>query len=459
MRSFGRGALALLLAFLVIAGAAVAERIGPAAPAAAVQGSAVSGVWLCPHGGGDGWQGTIVLADPGPVPVDVRLTELGDGPSEPPVTLTIPGGHEVLQQVRADSPADATYVEVFGGWAAAGWVLRGAGDTDGLAAEPCAPAGGNSWAVVDANTNQREHADLVVMNPFSVDAVFDVALFRPRLPPVRSADWTDVTLSPGRSMSLNVGSKLLGQPVVGVELEVSRGRVAASSLGWSTDGGIRSVLASPVGPAGWYLPVAQGADESTLQILVTGSDGVQLTTQLLSSEAEPTGAGPAADTQQPGASTAGYEIISNGPASVDVVSAGGVPIVAALRAAGRGGDAAATGGTASPGPAWVVTPTTAARKPRPGLVVVNPGTAPVEVTFRLLTQGSGAPGPEATITVPAGRVMSAPTNLLQQAPAASVLVTADGDIVALGVSTSGGNHGLDLYASAIGIPIPPDEGL
>jgi hypothetical protein len=459
MRSVGRGALALVLAFLVIAGAAAAERIGPAAPAAAVRGSAASSVWLCPHGGGDGWRVTIVVADPGATPVDVRLTQLGDSAPEAPITFTVPSGHEVLQQVRATSAADATYVEVFGGWAAAGWVLRGAGDTDGLAAEPCAPAGGRSWAVVDSNTDQHEHSDLVVMNPFSVDAVFDVALFVPRRPPVRPADWTDLTLSPGRSTSLNVGSKLLGQPVVGVQVGVSRGRVAASSLGWSTDGGIRSVLASAVGPASWYLPVAQGAGESTLQVLVPGSDGVQLATQLLSSEAGPIGAGTAADTQQPGASTAGYEIISNGPASVDVASTGGVPIVAALRAAGRGGDVAATGGTASPASAWVVTPTTAARTPRPGLVVVNPGEAPVEVTFRLLTQGTGAPGPEATITVPPGRVVAAPAALLQQAPAASVLVTADGDIVALGTSTSGGKKGLDLYASAIGLVIPPEAGL
>jgi hypothetical protein len=107
----------------------------------------------------------------------------------------------------------------------------------------------------------------------------------------------------------------------------------------------------------------------------------------------------------------------------------------------------------------VVTPTTAARTPRPGLVVVNPGEAPVEVTFRLLTQGTGAPGPEATITVPPGRVVAAPAALLQQAPAASVLVTADGDVVALGTSTSGGKKGLDLYASAIGLVIPPEAGL
>ena len=458
MRSVGRGVLALVIACLVVLGAAAAERIGPAPLGAAERGSAVSSVWLCPHGGGPGWKGTIALADPGPTPADVRLTELGTGAPDPPVTLTVPAGHEVLQQVRSGSTANATYVEVFGGWIAAGWVLNGGKDVDGLAAEPCAPTGDASLAVVDADTDQHQRSLVVVMNPFSVEAVFDVALFRPKLPPIRSADWTDLTLGPGRSMSLNIGTKLLGQPVVGVQVEASRGRVAASSLSWGADGGIRSVLAAPIGSTTWYLPVAQGANQSTLQVLVPGSDGAQLTTELLSSEAEPTGAGTAADTQQPGASSAGYEIITNGAASVDVSSAAGVPIAAALRATGRGGDDAATGGTAAPARAWVVTPTTGPEVPRPGLVVVNPGTAPVQVTLRLLTAGTDTRAPTTTITVPGQRAVSAPAGFLRQAPAASVLVTGDGDVVALGASTAGGRRGLGLYASAIGIPVPLEAG-
>jgi Family of unknown function (DUF5719) len=457
MRSLGRGVLALVLAFGVIVGATAAERIGPAEPTAAIPGAAVSSVWLCPHGGGEGWDGAIALADPGPNPVDVRLTELGEDAPGPPITLTVPAGHEVMQPVRSGSTSDATYVEVFGGWVAAGWVLRGDAAAPGVAAEPCAPAGARSWFVVDSDTDQHQHSHLVVMNPFSVDAVFDVALFRPRLPPLRSAEWTDITLAPGRSRSLDVGARLLGQPVVGVEVDVSRGRVAAASLGWSADGGIRSVLATSAASPTWYLPIAQGNGRSKLEILVPGADGAELTTQLLSSEAEPVAAGPAADTQQPPASTAGYDIISTGPSSVDVTSATGVPIVAAVRAAGRVGDAAATGGAAAPAPAWVVTPTTGSPSAHPGLVLVNPGDAPVHITLGLLQKGDRGAGPDTTITVPPGRAVGAPAGFLQQGPGASVLVTSDGGIVALGTSSSGGKRGLDSYASAVGLPIPPDQ--
>jgi hypothetical protein len=455
MRSLGRGVLALVLGFAVIVGATAADRIGPAEPAAAVPGAALSSVWLCPHGGGEGWDGAIALADPGPSPVDVRLTELGADEPGPPIALTVPAGHEVIQPVRSGSASDVTYVEVFGGWVAAGWVLRGDAATPGVAAEPCAPAGARSWFVVDSDTDQHQHAQLVVMNPYSVDAVFDVALFRPRLPPLRPAEWTDITLAPGRSRSLDVGARLLGQSVVGVEVDVSRGRVAAASLGWSADGGIRSVLAAPAASPTWYLPVAPGAGRSTLlEVLIPGAEGAQLTTQLLSSEAEPVAAGPAADTQQPPASTASYEIISTGPSAVDLSSVTGVPIVAAVRAAGRG-DAAATGGAPALAPAWVVTPTIGSASTPPGLVLVNPGDAPLHVTLRLLPKGDTGVGPDTTITVPAGRAVGAPPGFLRQGPSASVLVTADGDVVALGTSSSDGKHGSGAYASAVGVPIPP----
>src|SRR5947208_2514877 len=104
----------------------------------------------------------------------------------------------------------------------------------GIAAEregPATPAAASrTWYTADSDTQQGHRSYLVVMNPFSVEAVFDVALFRPRLPPVRSADWIDLTLPPGRSMALSVGSKVLGQEIVGAEIDVSRGRVAAASL-------------------------------------------------------------------------------------------------------------------------------------------------------------------------------------------------------------------------------------
>lgn len=455
MTKVGQGFLALFVAVLVVLGGIAAERAGPAAPATATRGTAVSSAWLCPHGGGKGWTGTIALADPGAEPVDVRVTELSTGAPSAALTITVPAGHEVLQPVDARSTADATYIEVFGGWVAAGWLVRAAPPSNGLGVEPCAPAASRTWYTADSDTQQGHRSYLVVMNPFSVEAVFDVALFRPRLPPVRSADWIDLTLPPGRSMALSVGSKVLGQEIVGAEVDVSRGRVAAASLSVSPDGGVRSVLGAPAPSATAYLPVAEGAGQAELAAFVPGTEGVQLTTQLLSG-VSPQAAGTAANTQQPGASTAAYPIISVGPSSVDVTSTGGVPFVAALRARGQQHDDAATGGAVAPATAWVVTPTVGGEPAQPELVVVNPGSTAVRVTLQLLTPGSGPTGPRVTITLAAGRVAGAPKGFLGQADRAAVLVTADGPIVALGASTSGGTKGLASYGSAIGVPVPLD---
>jgi hypothetical protein len=455
MKRIGRGVLVLVVAGLVVVGGIAAERVGPAGPAAAGRGTAVSSVWLCPHGGGKGWSGTIALADPGPDPVEVRLTELSSGAPSAPVTITVPAGREVLQPVKAGSVDDATYIEVFGGWVAAGWLVRSAPPTTGLGVEPCAPTASRTWYTTDADTQQHHRSYLVVMNPFSVEAVFDVALFRPRLPPVRSADWIDRTLPPGRSIALNVGAKVLGQEIVGAEVDVSRGRVAAASLSVTPDGGLRSVLGAPATTTTAYLPVAGGAGQSELAMFVPGAQGMQFAAQLLSSVA-PQAAGTAGSTQQPGASTAGYPIISIGPSSVNVTSDAGVPFVATLRARGQQSDDAATGGAVAPATAWVVTPTVDGEPAHPQLVLVDPGPTAVRVTLQLLTPGSGPPGPQVTITVPAGSVAGAPKGFLEQADRAAVLVTADGPIVALGASSSGGAKGLASYGSAVGVPVPLD---
>ena len=231
--------------------------------------------------------------------------------------------------------------------------------------------------------------------------------------------------------------------------------MAAASLSESPDGGVRSVIGAPATTTTAYLPVAEGAGQSQLAMFVPGSQGMQFAAQLVSSVA-PQAAGTAGSTQQPGASTVGYPIISVGPSSVDVTSEAGVPFVAALRAEGQQSDDAATGGAVAPAPAWVVIPTVDGEPAHPQLVLVDPGSMPVQVTLQLLTQGSGPPPPPVTITVPAGRVAGAPKGFLEQADRAAVLITADGPIVALGASTSGGGKGLASYGSAIGIPLPAD---
>ena len=141
----GRGLLAVVLAALAVAGAAGAARVGPASPPSAEPGDAVSGMWLCPHGGGPGWTGTIAIANPGTSSVAIRLTSIGGGSPGRPVSLEVPAGREVLQAVSADERGSATFVEAFGGWVGVGWQVHAAGAESGLGAEPCTPSGATTW--------------------------------------------------------------------------------------------------------------------------------------------------------------------------------------------------------------------------------------------------------------------------------------------------------------------------
>ena len=145
----------------------------------------------------------------------------------------------VSVSVPAKGREASTYVEYFDGWVAASWVTQGGGGEIGVGAEPCAAATGPTWFAPDGTTEQGEDAYLVVMNPFAVDAVFDVVLFTPKRAPIRNSALTDHVLRPGKSVAFRLNAFAEGEAAVGAEVDVSLGRVAVSSLGITRDGGIR----------------------------------------------------------------------------------------------------------------------------------------------------------------------------------------------------------------------------
>jgi hypothetical protein len=83
----------------------------------------------------------------------------------------------VLHEVNASSRAASTQVDIFGGWAAVGWVEWGGAKEPGLGATLLLRE--RRWDVVDGVTTRRSHSFLVVMNPFTIDAVIDVTLYLP----------------------------------------------------------------------------------------------------------------------------------------------------------------------------------------------------------------------------------------------------------------------------------------
>ena len=124
-------------------------------------------------------------------------------------------------------------------------------------------------------------------------------------------------------------------------------------------------------------------------------------------------------------------------------------VSAGIREAGRGADDASTGGTATPGLTWVVLPIAIGGAPVPGVVLANPGDAPVTATVSLLDGGNDS----TSMTIAPGHTAAVPVGFLRRDLTAGVLISADGDLVALGTGTSGPGH-TGWYAMALGVPVP-----
>jgi hypothetical protein len=454
MSRSGRGWLAAAIAAIAIVGASAASRLGPATPDAATAGTALSTTWLCPHGGGPGWTGTIEIADPGDAGVHANITTFVGGEHKE-VTIDVPPHGEVLHEVPASARDASTRVDVFGGWAAVGWTVWSGGKESGLGAEPCTSQPGSSWAVVDGVTNRRTHPFVVVMNPFTTDAVIDVALFLEELPPVRSADWTDLPIDPGSSIALDLGAKksgALGEKIVGAQITATVGRVAASSLAVRQGGGIRSVLATPVLSNDWVLPTVGGSGTGTVSLLVPEESPIRYDVSQLAADNGSQGGG-SSESRQAGTSAASSQTGGLGPSAVAVHVTEGGPIAAGLREEGLRDDEGATGGAAAPATGWVVLPTAFGIDPQPALVLVNDGATAVSATLTLLHEGGGSLGDTQEVSVPAGATVGVPGKFLREDHTAAVLVSADGPIVALGAGTAGSGDSA-RYAMALGVPIP-----
>ena len=456
MNGRSQALIAFALAGLVVAGAVLAERIGVADRSELVSAEAVSHAWLCPHGGGRGWDGRLAVANPGEVPVVARVTSLGKGGSGEPATFTVPAGGEFLHEMRIEDRASSTYVEVFGGWAAAGWLVRADGREKGIGVEPCAPAASRHWCASELTTQRGEAGFLIIMNPFASDAVFDVTLYTPDRPPFRDPDWVDISVPAGSSKALQIDKLVPGEDSVGAEVVVKSGRVAVATLGVSEEGGVRSALGSASLANRWYLPTASGAGQSYLAIFVPGEDSARFGAKLLS-EQLPQPAGGLVEQEQSMQSVRTYPVATTGASVIDLLIGGDGSVVPAMRTQGLGWDDAATTGAAQVATSWVVLPSAAEEPSEPSLAIVNPGDQPVDATLRLLPSDGGVAPITTTIQIPPTSVVEAETGFMSEMPDAAVLVEASGDVIVFGASTSGGREGLALYGIALGIPVPPER--
>jgi hypothetical protein len=446
--------VALLVLLIVVGGGLALDRVDPKAMHAVGAGSAPSGAWFCPHGGGKDWQTELYLANPGAGPVDVLVTPLGNGKPGAVSSYTVDPGAELRVPAGSPDPGASSFVEYFGGWVAAGWVTRAGGGQTGVAAEPCAPEAGTRWLAPDGTTEQGQSASLIVMNPFDVVAVVDVAIYTDTRAPIRDSGLTDQQIPPHRSIALSLTRYALDEPAAAAEVRALAGRVAVASRGVADAGGIRSSLGVTELGGRWILPATNDPGQSTLVVVAPGDDQVRFGA-ILYSGADPAPAGGLEDQSQTGRSSHAYPVITDGASAVEVrTQAGSPPIAVVRRVQGPGSDAGATGGVSAPASSWIVLPTVAGEPSSPGMVLTNTGPEDVVVTLTRMT-ATGSDPDTLEVTVPAARTAAVPARFLESDPTAAVLASSTGGtFVAAGASSSLGKLGIAGYAVAAGVPVP-----
>ena len=409
--------------------------------------AASSGAWFCPHGGGESWRTVLTLANPGSDPVPARVTTFSEAGRPRRSDVEVPAGGS--RQIVVDAPAreSGTMVEYFGGWIAAGWVSRAGGDERGVAAEPCLPETSSAWYLPDASTVEDEDDAIVLLNPFSVDAVVTLTLLTPGREPTRTEALTNVIVPARTVRTVRLGRTLLGEAAVSAIVDVSVGRIAAGILAVTDGTGIRASIGSPgLPPSGVVLVGGDDSGRSDLVIVAPPGASPPLDAVLLGSGPEQPVAG-LPDAELPPGSSRTFPV-ATAPASAIVVGTAEVPI--ARRHVGRSGDDGSSIGIL-PATAWVVLPTVAAGPFHAGIVLANPGDTAATVTLRPL----GADVAPITVSVPARGAIAVPQAFADAVAEVGVLVVAStGSVVVASASSSLGSDGRAAYAVANGVPIP-----
>jgi hypothetical protein len=441
---------AIAIAELLVGGAAYADReLGPAEPDAAAPGTAASGEWFCPHGGGPEWEVFLQVANPGDRAATVRVRTLGSRRPTDPTTLTVEPGSMVRVPVPADGRERASMLEWFDQWVAVGWIAHAGGEEGGVAAEPCAPAAGERWLLPDGTTETEDDEDVVVvMNPFARSAVVSVVLYSERRDPVVSGSLTDISLGPYRSRVIRLNT-VKGERTVSALVQASAGRVAAATLGVTATGGIRSAIGYlGVPPADLTFPGGDDAGRTDLVVMNAGEERTPVEARLLGEDSDEVYAG-IADSPPPPGSGRTFPSSTAGPTSALVTAEGG-DLAVSRRTFGVVSDQGATNG-ATPSATWIVLPAVAGSPSHPGLVLANPGSVPAQVELVHL----GSSEPPVTVTVPPARTATVPAEFLQSDAEGAVLATASsGTFVPASASYSFGREGFATYAVALGIPVP-----
>lgn len=430
----------VLVAVIVAGGGLLLEReIGPRRLPPANAEQEVSGAWFCPHGGGEGWRGWLALANPAAVQAEAIVTTYSEGVPPTETRTTIPAGSESIVEVPSVRMASGTVVEFFGAAPSAGMVV--ARPEGGQAAEPCSPRAGKRWFVAEGTSERGQQAWLVVLNPFSVDATFDVMLTA-KEPIAQPGPLHGILLPARQAVALDLNKFALGKKTLAATVEVSSGKVAVSGIGLG-ENGIRSTQAVPAPARTWFLPGAADDGPTALSVFAPGGDvPLGATIQGADSQAD-AGLG---DITLPAGLADTFEVLAIQSGLAVATKGTGVFVAGRRLSLSTAADQAATAGASRGARGWIAPPALGPEGGQSLLIIQNLGPQATSVRVSLLTQEGRTEPPElAELTVDAGlaRVVDI-TDASGGRPVTALVETDGGTVVVAQTSITTGGYAMSL---------------
>jgi hypothetical protein len=437
--------VAAVLAAAVVAGGVLLERgLGVARrPPGPVSAGDLTGAWVCPHGGGEGWRTWVSVANPSSAETTVRVTTFSEDEEPAMMAVTLAPRSSQLVAVPAASMAAASRVDFFGAPVAAGIVAARPGDA-GLAAEPCTRSG-RRWRLVDGTTVRGQRQWLVLANPTAVEAVADVTLVTEERP-IRPGPLRGIFLPARRVTAVQLNRYALGERTLSLIVEATLGRVTAGLVGVGEPDGLREAVGMRSDSGTWFLPGGGDDGPGEVVVLAGARDApFRLRVQALTGQEEVLDE-PSVDAGR----TATFDVSAR-DASIALLAEGSAQFVAARRFHRReAGDLASTAGTPGEGNSWVVPPAVPEGGGRQLLVVQNPGRQQITARIELLGASGPVRGPAGgRVTVDAGRSRVVELTPAEGgAPVAVVVIGEDGPVVpaSVGLADEG-------FAVALGVRV------
>jgi hypothetical protein len=430
--------------------------------------SALSSSWYCPGAtaaAGGQADGTVAIANTGNAPLEADVTivpTVGEARSVA-VTVGPRGTASVHEADVVQAPQVAAVVDFRGGGGAVEQVVEG---PQGRDVSPCASAASDHWYFATGTTDKDATLLLALFNPFPGDAIVDLS-FATDEGPAAPTDFQGLVVPARGLLVVNVGDRVRRRLDVATSVVARTGRVVAGRVQTTANPpGVTATLGAPSAGPEWTFADGVTADGVSEQyhLYNPGGKEAQLSLEAVLDQGE---AEPFPLTVPPGGTLTvaandepripkgvGHAVLVHATNGVGVVVE---RTVDAVKPSARTGTADVLGARRS-ARRWALVAGGTGKAEDEVVSVLNPGSAPVNVSFTALqggeAQGVGPAGQGLdalnAVPVPAGRRVSLRMGDHVDQDRLSLMVSATGPVVVERGLARVGKPGI---ASTIGVPL------